>query len=156
MSKGRDATNDKASEFTRLIRRCAANLLAFSQISGAAKCCEVHPISSRDEAEEAARCPWTLNGKDEALDDLPNLDAEGGRRLRGGGGALRHGARLHRDPHRVARRHHSLRERTSLRYIHACILASVCGATRLDGATSRGHHHRDPGDHDAATEHDLR
>jgi hypothetical protein len=105
-----DATNDKAGEFARLIRRRAANLLTLGQISGAAKCCEVDPISSRDEAEEAARHPRSLNGKDEALDDLPNLDAEGGGRLCRSGSAFRHGLGVDVNPCIAARRHHSLYE----------------------------------------------
>ena len=76
---------------------------------------EVNAIRTRDEGENATHTRVTLNGKDEALDDLTYLDAEGGRRLCGGCCGLCHGARLHRDPNGVARRHHSLRECTPLR-----------------------------------------
>jgi hypothetical protein len=110
-----DATNDEAGEGARLIRRCTSNVFTCRKVECGTERAQVNAIRTRDKGEDATHARLTLNGKDEALDDLPNLDAEGGRRLCGGGGALRHGARLHRDPHGVARRHHSLRECTTLR-----------------------------------------
>jgi hypothetical protein len=110
-----DATNDEAGEGARLIRCCTSNVFSCLKVECGAECVEVNAIRTRDEGEDTTHAISPLHGKDEALDDLTNLDAEGGRRLCGGSGALRHGARLHRDPHGVARRHHSLCECTTLR-----------------------------------------
>jgi hypothetical protein len=110
-----DATNDEAGEGARLICRCTSNVFSCLKVECGAECVEVNAIRTRDESEDTTHSRPTLNGKDETLDDLANLDAEGGRRLCGGCCGLCHGARLHRDPHGVARRHHSLRECTTLR-----------------------------------------
>jgi hypothetical protein len=110
-----NAANDEAGECARLIRRCTSNVFSCLKVECGTECVEVNAIRTRDEGENATHTRLALNGKDEALDDLANLDAEGGRRLCGGCCGLCHGARLHRDPHGVARRHHSLRECTTLR-----------------------------------------
>ena len=115
MSKRRDAANDEAGKRTSLIRRSTTNLLFLREAECAGECGEINAICTRHQAEHAARLRSPLNGEDETLDDLPNLNAERGRCLCGGGGALRHGLRVHVDPGVAARRHDSLGECTSLR-----------------------------------------
>jgi hypothetical protein len=110
-----NAADDEAGEGAGLIRRRTSNVFSCLKVECGAECAQVNAIRARDEGENTTHTRLTLNGKDEALDDLPNLDAEGGRRLCGSCCGLSHGVRLHRDPHGVARRYHSLRECTSLR-----------------------------------------
>jgi len=110
-----DATNDEAGEGARLIRCCTSNVFSCLKVECGAECVEVNAIRTRDKGKDTTHAISPLHGKDETLDDLTNLDTEGGRSLRGGCCGLGHGVGLHRDPHGTARRRHSLRECTTLR-----------------------------------------